>query len=613
MEASDGRAEVRRVDLDAEGAAAAAKDSRLEKLREDRLSKPETPRRITFGQLLTAAQHKAHIAEHYERCKAQGLELGGRVGGSKELELSLTGHGFKLSEVAATDVNGDGRVLKTTLHVEESRAQEWERPWELARAKVCYTLWLEPECGGVPSQQLTSTSGGGSGSGTAAPVEIWVDEPPVPAAGQSETEAGLPEGLEAALKTMRRGETARVSIRPNAKPPPANRPRAGSSSTAAGFPEGHAHCGKALVAEVTLVNFENPGSVMMMSADEELEKAAECKHLGNQRFKRGDYARALRRYKRALELLEYDEKRNFVGWEAEQKALQAKERVSVLNNLAMVQFKLGDYDESRKMCGRVLAAEPGNAKAKYRRAAAHLAMGGEHIADSIDELRGVLALEPTNNQAKKELAKAKKALKVAAPLHFYVATPSLCVSVSVLPTYGAAQDYKETPEAKEAQARGMSSGLKNMFDRPSSAKAEAATAPLAGTESSELISATEKLAQLEAAEAAKKKKQGSGGGGGSSKKSPKKTGNTKAQAQSSAAELRKLHEDMPADVNALLAKMAGEAGIDINRLPELMAGYDQKHAGGLRAQAEGGGLGKDMQGLDSLEAELDALEAQLGS
>jgi len=368
-----------------------------------------------------------------------------------------------------------------------------------------------------------------------------------------------------------------------------------------------------LVAEVTLVNFENPGSVMMMSADEELEKAAECKHLGNQRFKRGDYARALRRYKRALELLEYDEKRNFVGWEAEQKALQAKESVSVLNNLAMVQFKLGDYDESRKMCGRVLAAEPGNAKAKYRRAAAYLAMGGEHIADSIDELRAVLALEPTNNQAKKELAKAKKALKVAAPPHFYVATPSLCVSVScvsvsVLPMYGAAQEYKETPEAKEAQARGMSSGLKNMFDRPSSAKAESATAPLAGTESSELISATEKLAQLEAAEAAKKrKKQGSGGGGS------KKTDNTKAQAQSSAAELRKLHEDMPADVNALLAKMAGEAGIDINSLPELMAGYDKKHAGGLRAQATGGGLGKDMQGLDSLEAELDALEAQLGS
>ena len=28
---------------------------------------------------------------------------------------------------------------------------------------------------------------------------------------------------------------------------------------------------------------------------------------------------------------------------------------------------------------------------------------------------------------------------------------------------------------------------------------------------------------------------------------------------------------------------------------------------------KGGGLGKDMQGLDSLEAELDALEAQLGS
>ena len=584
MEASDSRVEVRRVNLDAEGTAAAAKDSRLEKLREDRLSQKEKPRPLTFGQLLTAEQHKAHVAEHYQRCKARGLELGGRVGGAKELELSLTGHGFKLSEVAATDVNGDGRVLKTTLHVEES-AQEWERPWELARAKVCYTLWLEPDGGGVPSQQLMDT-GGGSGGGTGTPVEIWIDEPPVPAAEQ--TEAELPEGLEAAIRTMRRGETARVSIRPNAKPPAASRRRGGSGSKVAGFPEGHAHCGKALVAEVTLVNFDNPGSVMMMNADEELEKAAECKALGNQRFKAGDYARALRRYKRALELLEYDEKRNFVGWEAEQKVLQAKERVSVLNNMAMVHFKLGDYDESRKMCGRVLAAEPGNAKAKYRRAAAHLAMGGEHIADSVDELKAVLVLEPTNQQAKKELAKAKKALKVGTPVHLYCHP---CLS-DCLPMYGLAQEYKETPEAKEAQAKGMSSGLKSMFDRPRSAKAESATAP--ATESSALISATEKLAQLEAAELAKEKKQGNGCG-------------------SRAAELRKLHEDMPADVNALLAKMADEAGIDINSLPELMAGYDKKHAGGLRAQAEGGGLGKDMQSLDSLEADLDALEAQLGS
>jgi hypothetical protein len=56
---------------------------------------------------------------------------------------------------------------------------------------------------------------------------------------------------------------------------------------------------------------------------------------------------------------------------------------------------------------------------------------------------------------------------------------------------------------------------------------------------------------------------------------------------------------MPSDnVNALLSKMAE---IDINSLPDLMARYDKKHAGGLRAQGDGGGLGKDIQGLDSLD------------
>lgn len=588
MEPSDSRVEVRHVDLEAEGEAAASKDSRLEKLKQDRLAKAQEPRPIGCGQLLTAEQHKAHITEHFERCKKQ-LELGGRVGDPRELEQALTGHGFKLSEVAATDVNGDGRVLKTTLRVEASSANEWERPWELASAKIHYSLWLEPECGGVPTQQLLDTRNRGRGDAITAPVEICIDEPPVRTEKQSD-EVGLPEGLESAVKTMRRGETARISIRPNAEASPMARPRAASGlNSVVGFPEGHVHHGKAVVAELTLVNFDNPGSVMMMNAEEELDKAAECKGLGNQRFKIGDYDRALRRYRRALELLEYDENRNFTGWDEEQKVVQAKERVSVLNNMAMVYFKLGDYDESRKICGRVLASEPSNAKAKYRRAMAYLATGGEHITDGIDDLKAVVAQEPGNTQAKKELAKGKRALKA----------------------------YKETPEAKEARAKGMSSGLKNMFEtkkgqgsRSRSSGAKPGTAGAAvPTQSDQLVSATEKLAQLEAAEAIKKKdggKQITGDEG--SNKSPCKNRDAKAK-QSTATD----EGEMPSDVNALLAKMADEAGIDINSLPDLMASYDKKHVGGLAAQAEGGGLAKDMQGLDSLEAELDALEAQLDS
>jgi hypothetical protein len=578
--------EVRHVDLDAGvDAAAAAKDSRLEKLREDRVAKAAEPRPIVYGQLLTAEQHKTHITEHFERCKAKKLEVGARVGGARELEQALTAHGFKLSEVAATDVTGDGRVLKTTLHVDESSANEWERPWELARATIQCTLWLEPQGGGAPMQLLHTN--GGTGGRAAAPIAIWIDEPPEPTDTQPQDQVGLPEGLESALKTMRRGETARVSIRPDATKLPTSRPCSGSSIV--GFPEGHAHYGKALVAEVTLISFENPSSVMMMGADEELEKAAECKSLGNRRFKNGDYGRALRRYKRALELLEYDEKRNFAGWEEDQKVLQAKERVSVLNNMAMVHFKVGEYDVSRKICGRVLAAQPSNTKAKYRRGMAYLATGGEHIADGIDDLKAVLAQEPTNNQAKKELAKAKKALKA----------------------------YKETPEAKEAQAKGLSSGLKNMFETKKKAQRQDSNDVFSSpSESSKLISATEKLAQLEAAEAAKKKKDSS-----SPQKNNKKTtlkhgqghSNVAGAAVSASADLRKVHDQMPSDVNALLSKMADEAGIDINSLPDLMARYDKKHAGGLRAQADGGGLGKDIQGLDSLEAELDALEAQLDS
>ena len=33
--------------------------------------------------------------------------------------------------------------------------------------------------------------------------------------------------------------------------------------------------------------------------------------------------------------------------------IQSTERISVLNNMAMVYYKMEDYDESRKMSGRV--------------------------------------------------------------------------------------------------------------------------------------------------------------------------------------------------------------------------------------------------------------------
>lgn len=48
---------------------------------------------------------------------------------------------------------------------------------------------------------------------------------------------------------------------------------------------------------------------------------------------------------------------------------------------------------------------------------------------------------------------------------------------------------------------------------------------------------------------------------------------------STAADLRKLHSELPPDVDALLAKMAKEAGIDPATLPERMANFDRANAG----------------------------------
>ena len=102
----------------------------------------------------------------------------------------------------------------------------------------------------------------------------------------------------------------------------------------------------------------------------------QVKALGNARFKAADYRRAMRRYKRALEVLEYDQKRDFVDWEEEQRTTQAKERVLVLNNMAAVLLKLNQPEEAKRACDKVLTTEPTNAKARYRKGCANAAIGG---------------------------------------------------------------------------------------------------------------------------------------------------------------------------------------------------------------------------------------------
>ena len=209
-----------------------------------------------WGQLLTAPQHKAHMEAHLERCRAAAAAATAQPL-AQQLKAHTAAHGFKLAERSSTDVLGDGRVLKTTLAA--GGGDEWERPWELAKAQLHYPLWLEPAAA-APSVQLQS-------SGGETPLDILIDEP------TADASHPLPE-VEAAVRTMRRGEHARISIRPDAPLPPNSHGRKPGFDTV-GLPAGQEHAGCSLVAEVRLVGFENPSSVMMMGATEELAVAAE--------------------------------------------------------------------------------------------------------------------------------------------------------------------------------------------------------------------------------------------------------------------------------------------------------------------------------------------------
>lgn len=121
-------------------------------------------------QMLTVEQHTDHIKEHIERCTAQQLKLGGRVGALKELEQALTHHGSKLSEMAATDVNSDSAKVaqQPTRHHAAKELDKWKKRTKYAAGKV-YVADVD----GVPVQVAKeldsaavciSTDGDGTGS-----------------------------------------------------------------------------------------------------------------------------------------------------------------------------------------------------------------------------------------------------------------------------------------------------------------------------------------------------------------------------------------------------------------------------------------------------------------
>ena len=147
----------------------------------------------------------------------------------------------------------------------------------------------------------------------------------------------------------------------------------------------------------------------VLSASQILKIAAGCKDFGNKAFKGGDLSVALDKYQKGLRYLNEDP-------ELDKEPAETKEqldalRVSLNSNAALMNLKLGAWDETVRAADNALAvatiSDKDKAKALYRRGFALVRLKDEETA--LEALEQAKKLAPEDAAITAELAAVKKA------------------------------------------------------------------------------------------------------------------------------------------------------------------------------------------------------------
>ncbi|KAL0047086.1 hypothetical protein WJX82_006178 [Trebouxia sp. C0006] len=197
-------------------------------------------------------------------------------------------------------------------------------------------------------------------------------------------------GLEEAIQTMKLSEVAEVIVQP----------QYGFGSDPHQAPQATVPPNSTLCYTVELVELHKPREGYEMDTPEKLDEAKKRKDAGNGLFKQAKWARALKKYKKGVELIEHDDQ-----FSAEEKKTSADIKKSCNLNLAATYLKVNDSQEARKACNKVLEKDPGNVKALFRRAQAYM-LTQDHI-EAKQDLDLALRAEPTNRDMRALLKKLK--------------------------------------------------------------------------------------------------------------------------------------------------------------------------------------------------------------
>lgn len=265
-----------------------------------------------------------------------------------------------------TDITKDRKVLKKTL----KEGEGYERPNDGAVVKVKLTGKLQN--GTIFTRKGTDEE----------PFEFKTDEEQVI------------DGLDRAVKNMKKGEVAFVTIHPEYA--------FGTSESTQDLAVVPANA--IVYYEIELLSFVKEKESWDMNTQEKIEAAGKKKEEGNVLFKAGKYERASKRYEKAVRFIEYDS--SFSDEEKQQaKAL----KIACNLNNAACKLKLKDYKQAEKLCTKVLELDSRNVKALYRRAQAYIQLVDLDLAEM--DVKKALEIDPDNRDVKMEYKLLKEKVR----------------------------------------------------------------------------------------------------------------------------------------------------------------------------------------------------------
>ncbi|XP_059279446.1 peptidyl-prolyl cis-trans isomerase FKBP62-like isoform X1 [Lycium ferocissimum] len=190
-------------------------------------------------------------------------------------------------------------------------------------------------------------------------------------------------GLDQAVTTMKKGERAIVTVKPDY----------GFGSTEVKRDLAMVPPCSTIIFEVEMLEFAKEKDTREMNKHERIEVAQRKKDEGNLLFKDGKYQRAMKKYEKAVDYINEDE-----PFEDDDQRIVKSFRVSCWLNSAACCLKRNEFQEAIKHCSKVLEVESCNVKALYRRAQAFMETADLHLAEL--DIKKALEIDPENREVK---------------------------------------------------------------------------------------------------------------------------------------------------------------------------------------------------------------------